>query len=123
MEPKVLIGYVLGAAAALGTLIAGWYLEEGFPLTFLVWVTGGILGWITGIAASPQSNEKRDFLKYAKVISAGVAGYLLGFIHELFNEALESGLVTTDLFIGRVFLFIAAFGLGLLFTYVGRRYV
>jgi len=51
MELKVLVGYVLGAAAALGTLIAGWYLGEGRPLTFLVWVTGGILGWITGIVA------------------------------------------------------------------------
>jgi len=122
MGSKVLIGYALGALAALGTLIAGWYLGEGRPLTFLVWVTGGILGWIAGIAASPQPDEKKDFLKYAKVVSAGVAGYLIGFIHDLLNEALESGTATTDLFIGRVFIFIAAFGLGLLFTYVGRRH-
>jgi hypothetical protein len=89
----------------------------------MVWLAGGILGWILGIVASPQQDEKRDFLKYAKTASAVVAGYLVSKAETLFTKATESGTTVTAEFVVYVLLFFIALGLGMLFTYVGRRYV
>ena len=122
-DVKVLAGYLLGAVAAAASLWAGLKLGEAWPLTVLVWLGGGILGWILGIVASPQPNEKRDFLKYAKTASAVAAGYLVSKAEILFTNAVDSGVASTTAFVGHVFLFWIALGLGMLFTYVGRRYV
>jgi len=89
----------------------------------LVWLAGGTLGWIVGIVASPQPNEKRDFLKYAKTASAVATGYLVSKAEILFDSAVKAGVASTSAFVGHVLVFLIAFGVGMLFTYVGRRYV
>jgi len=122
-DAKVIAGYALGALAAAASLWAGVISGRAWPLAVLVWLAGGILGWILGIVASPQANEKRDFLKYAKTASAVAAGYLVSKAEVIFNKATETGTTVTSEFVGYVLLFFIALGLGVLFTYVGRRYV
>jgi len=122
VDRKVVCGYLLGALAAVASLWAGVELGGAWQLAVLVWLSGAILGWVVGIVASPQANEKRDFLKYAKPASVLVAGYLVSKLEILFSRAVESKLAFTAVFLGHVLLFFIAFGLGMLFTYVGRRY-
>ena len=120
-ETKLAVGYVLGSAFAGATLLAGIHVSADWGLTTLVWLAGGTLGWIIDVVASPQTDEKRDFLKYAKTGSALATGYIASKLEILFTRALDAHVPIDQIFSG-VLVFAVALGIGMMFTFVGRRY-
>ncbi|MGH8610057.1 MAG: hypothetical protein ACREX9_22405 [Gammaproteobacteria bacterium] len=121
---KILIGFFLSGIATIILFLSAWYLGGNRAINFSVVVFGGVAGWILGILLSPKSKgEATQFSEYGKAISMFISGFLVAKIDILFNQAIQHGDAFSSLFAGRLFLFGAAFGLGTLATFIGRRYV
>ena len=71
LDPKLVIGFVLGAIALLIMGAAAWNLGEPRWLNCLVSLFGGLLGWWFGIFASPpEQGERRPFSSAIKAMRA-----------------------------------------------------
>jgi hypothetical protein len=93
-------------------------------LNQLVGLLGGLAGWSLGIAWSPFTPaEETRFRRIARVVTAFLGGYFLSKAEAFFDDVLfnadETVKATAWL---RVGIFIAAFLLGLLVTFVHRLY-
>src|SRR4051794_5528670 len=61
------------------------------PLLLLLALTGGLIGWVVGILATPLSDaEDQRFGELAKVISGFVSGYLLSKLDPLVSAYLKA---------------------------------
>ena len=124
LDPKIVIGFVLGAIALLIMGAAAWNLGEPRWLNCLVSLFGGLLGWWFGIFASPpEQGERRPFSEFGKTLLAFVAGFFFAKIDSVFDVFLIKEGAPDHLFVQRVLLLGIAFCLGALFTFFGRRYV
>ena len=123
MDRKVQIGYVLGAVA-LATLVgASFNIGSAFWLNILILLFGGLLGWITGILATPlDPSEKSQFSAYAAAISTFLTGFVVAKLDKLFELTIEKD-VLSEVAFGQALIFGTAFLLGALFTFIGRRYI
>jgi hypothetical protein len=93
-------------------------------LNQLVGLLGGLAGWTLGIAWSPFTPaEETRFRRIARVVSAFLGGYFLSKAEAFFDGALFT---SDDVIIPeawqRVGIFLAAFMLGVLVTFVHRLY-
>ncbi|MEX3954168.1 hypothetical protein AB4Y40_41680 [Paraburkholderia sp. EG287B] len=121
---KILIGYLLAAAVAWTLLfhvsqhVGG---DSDYWFNVLLLLFGGLLGWVTGILATPlDSKEKAKFSTYAAVIST----FLTGFVAAKVDQAFKADAPHVDKQqLAQFMLFGAAFLLGLLCTFIGRLYV
>jgi len=124
LDPKIVIGFVLGIVALLIMGAAAWNLGEPRWLNCLVSLFGGLLGWWFGIFASPpEEGERRPFSEFGKTLLAFVGGFFFAKIDSVFDVFLIKEGAPDHLFVQRVLLFGIAFCLGALFTFFGRRYV
>jgi hypothetical protein len=93
-------------------------------LNQLVGLLGGLAGWSLGIAWSPFTPaEETRFRRITRVVSAFLGGYLLSKAEGFFDGVLFTS--TDDVVPAaweRVGIFLAAFMLGLLVTFVHRLY-
>ena len=124
LDPKLAIGFVLGAIALFVMGAAAWNLGEPRWLNCLVSLFGGLLGWWFGIFASPtDQGEKRPFSEFGKTLLAFVGGFFFAKIDSVFDVFLVRDGAPDQMFVQRVLLLGIAFCLGALFTFFGRRYV
>jgi hypothetical protein len=117
---KVLFGYILGVLALAACLYIAAHLPSP-QFNVLVCISGGVVGWIVGILATPRSPAQgQQFFSYGKAISTFFGGYAVSKLNAFFPK--EGALTLTSLVTSQLLLFGTAFCLGALFTFVGRDY-
>ena len=124
MNVKLVSGYVLGTVALIYALYAGHSIgvdATDKTLNVLLCVSGGVFGWIAGMLITPREDERSDFSKVGGALMTFVTGFLLAKFEPLLNAELQAGTNTTFMLI-RSLLFAVSFGVGALFTFVGRKY-
>jgi hypothetical protein len=113
---KVIGGYILGLAASVYIYYTAW----GNTLLVLLTLFGNITGWIAGILFSPKDRQQSAaFANYR----AGIATFLGGFVVAKVESFLEPQVAPdkmTEAFAIGILLFSISFGLGVLFTFIGR---
>lgn len=123
IEGKVRVGYYLGIAAAVVLVLSCFRIGTAPWLNLLLFIFGGLLGWVAGILATPLDvNEKTRFSTYLAAISTFISGFVVAKLDRLFELAIAKQL-PDDVAIGQSLIFGSAFLLGALFTFVGRLYV
>ena len=119
------LGYILGTIFIIALVVIAWTLGGSWQLNGLLLISGGLIGWIAGVLITPLSaGEKTDFSEYGKAISTFLGGFVVAKLDKLFELSItNSGGAVTELMIGRLLLFVSAFALGALFTFIWRRYI
>jgi hypothetical protein len=113
----------MGLAALLALIAACFNVGSDKWINMLLLIFGGLLGWVTGILATPlDSDEKSQFSTYAAAISTFLSGFLVAKLDKLFDMATEGGTLTSQS-IGSALIFGSSVVLGALFTFVGRKYL
>jgi hypothetical protein len=85
---------------------------------------GAILGWIVGILITPEKAQQDAFAAYGTAITTFVTGFLVAKIDRVFEAKMQnSASFVNEEFILRTLLGGAAFGLGVLCTFIWRSYV
>jgi hypothetical protein len=120
---KLLIGYVLGAAADAMCFVIAMKMGGEWWLNVLICLFGSIVGWCVGMWLSPLDPfERHEFGDYAKALSAFIGGFLIAKLDLMFATAVTVQAVSTIAFVGRALLFGTTFGVAFQFTFAGRRY-
>jgi hypothetical protein len=103
-------GYKLSHIAAL---------DHRWEYLVLCSMIGGLLGWTVAMLASPAERDRKDFLTFSKLLSGFVSGFLLVKVTPLLDDYLKNPTaeVTTRVAFG-----FAAFLVGLMWTFLVRRY-
>jgi len=123
IDRKVQTGYVLGALVLIALVGACFRIGTSYWLNILLLLFGALLGWVTGILATPLgSAEQSQFSTYAAAISTFISGFLVAKLDKLFELSVTKEALT-EVLLGRALIFASAFLLGALFTFIGRRYV
>ncbi|MCP4767420.1 MAG: hypothetical protein GY875_14220 [Gammaproteobacteria bacterium] len=127
MDSKTFTSTFIPATIVTSAMWAGLFIVAVFigdislkvvALTWLICLTGNVLGIPLGMLASPYEKEGGHFQKIGGLIAGFFSGYLLSksdtFISSIdFSDALT---------MGRILLFISFFVLGSLQTFIFRRY-
>jgi hypothetical protein len=118
------IGNVLAVCVVVPVIIWGVWSQGNSPsLNLLIVVAGLLIGWIVGMLMAPVSKkEEKYFPEYGKAITTFAAGYLVAKADKLFDLYFTDASDISELLIGRVAMFVIAFSLGALLTYVWRSY-
>jgi hypothetical protein len=123
IEGKVGLGYGLGGAAAVALVWSCFRIGTAPWLNLLLFIFGGLLGWVAGILATPLDvNERTQFSTYTAAISTFMSGFVVAKLDRLFELFIGKQL-PDDVVIGQSLIFGSAFLLGALFTFIGRLYV
>lgn len=118
------IGYLFALIAFFALLWAGSKQGGALPLSILIVLCGGLIGWVVGILMTPQSpGEKSNFSEYGTAISTFITGYLVAKIDRIFDLAIKDRADINGVLIGRVLMFVSAFILGAGSTSIWRTYV
>ncbi|MEH2537199.1 MULTISPECIES: hypothetical protein [unclassified Bradyrhizobium] len=120
-----LIGYLLALFVVVPVIAGGVFsLGSSRSLNLLLVITGALTGWVVGMLMAPVSkSEAKHFPEYGKAISTFAAGYLVAKADKLFDLYFKDGSAIDELLIGRLAMFVSAFAVGALSTYVWRMYV
>ena len=117
---KLVSGFSMAAAVAVIVLRIGYLMDRGSWLNTLTGPSGGVFGWTTGILFLPKTRAEDTKLP---VFRAGAATFVGGFVvaklDQVYDASFQDGVMSEQFLIG-VLLFATAFGIGLLFTFVGR---
>lgn len=119
-----LLGYLLGVVAAGGLI---WIAIDGpdtTKLNLLLLIAGGLIGWIAGILMTPSNvRQEGQFSTYTKILGTFISGYLTAKADHLYSLVVEQeGFAVGGFFFGSM-LFVSAFALGMLFTFIWRSYI
>lgn len=118
---KLKLGFGFVLSLGIGGITFYIALSQQAWLSLLIWFLGGILGWISGIFLSPITSTQRDlFRDYGKAITAFISGFVLAKLDRLWESAVPEGEPVPELLSLNLLLFLIAFGLGFLLTFVGR---
>lgn len=126
------MNYKLIGSATTGLVLGGtvtylsFALGEDFKasaLNLLIVVLGLALGWLLGILLSPYSGtEEKMFSEYAKAFGVFASGYLVGKVDKVIEELFQPDFILDSIHGFRVMAFVAALIIGLLVTFIFRRY-
>jgi len=113
---------VLGGTVVYLSLVVGEDAKAS-SLNLLIVVLGLSIGWLFGILLSPYSEtEEKKFTDYAKAFGVFASGYLIGKVDKVLEELLKPDFILDSVHGFRVMAFAAAFIVGLVITFVFRRY-
>jgi hypothetical protein len=119
----VYVGYALGAIALATLSVACFRIGTPPWLNVVLMIFGGLLGWTTGILITPlDTKEEFSFSTYTGAISTFLSGFFIAKFDKLFESSLAQGTLTKDV-LGEAFIFGGAFLLGMLFTFISRKYL
>lgn len=114
---------VLGGTVVYLSLVVGEDAKAASSLNLLIVVLGLSIGWLFGILLSPYSeSEEKKFTNYAKAFGIFASGYLIGKVDKVLEELLKPDFILDSVHGFRVMAFAAAFVVGLVITFVFRRY-
>ena len=118
------LGYGLAAIAYAVLVWASFGIGTSIQTNILILLTGGVIGWIVGIIITPTTrNERTQFSEYGKALSTFVTGYLLAKVDKVFELTVTKAGDVNDVFLGRMMMFASAFALGILLTFIWRKYI
>lgn len=123
MTFNVLAGYIIGCILFVIVGFCCFTIGDLASINILIACFGGVLGWIVGILATPlDSNETAKFSSYTAAISTFLTGFLVAKLDRLFELSIQNGLPPPSA-LGQYLIFGTSFGLGALFTFIGRLYL
>ena len=96
---KIATGYIIGVVVALYTLRSAYTLgsdETASTINVLICLTGGVVGWITGMVLTPQKEEAKDFAKWGQALAAFVSGALFSKIEPWLDAQTGDGALSQD---------------------------
>lgn len=77
-----------------------------------------------GVLLSPTSRgERRSFSEYVVAVSTFLGGFLAAKLERVFELTVKETADVTELLIARLLLFVSAFVLGGLLTFIWRKYI
>lgn len=89
----------------------------------MIVLLGLAVGWLFGILLSPYSaGEQEAFGEYAKAFGVFASGYLVGKADKVVEELFSPGFLIDSLHGFRTMAFVSAFLIGMITTFVFRRY-
>ena len=92
-------------------------------VTLAILILASCIGWLMGILLSPyDSREKSEFSEYSKAFAAFVSGYAVSKIDKVIESILTPAFVLQPVSGFRVIGFLSMFILGLLVTFIYRKY-
>ena len=113
---------ILGGTVVYLSLVVGEDTKAS-SLNLLIVVLGLSIGWLFGILLSPYSEtEEKKFTGYAKAFGVFASGYLIGKVDKVLEELLKPDFILDSVHGFRVMAFAAAFVVGLVITFIFRRY-
>ena len=87
-------------------------------------VLGVSAGWLMGIVASPyDASEEKQFFTFGKALSVFASGYLVGKVDKLTERVLSPDFLLNPGVAFHVMIFVSAFLISLVVTFVARRYL
>ena len=93
-------------------------------LNLVILIAGGLVGWVIGMLITPVTPKDQPiFSETGRALATFVAGYLVAKIDRIFDVAVRKDENVNPLFLGRLLMFVSAFALGVLATFVWRSYV
>jgi hypothetical protein len=126
------MNYKLIGSATTGLVLGGtvtylsFALGEDFnasALNLLIVVLGLALGWLLGILLSPYSGaEEKKFSEYAKAFGVFASGYLVAKVDKVIEALFQPDFILDSIHGFRVMAFVAALIIGLVVTFIFRRY-
>ena len=97
--------------------------QNVYPITFLICLSGCILGWIVGILTSPYDKADESKLnKFSKLIGTFISGYLLSKLDKVFESIFSPESLLTPIIGLRVLLFVCFFCIMWIIVFVFRQY-
>lgn len=123
-EQRLVIGYVLGIAAAAATLLCAVVGGSNWPLQLTLALLGGASGWTFGILLSPLDDEETSkFGSMTKAVAAVLSGFVVAKLEPTIVKEVEVALSDDGhLFSFRAVLFLTLFVVCFLFTLISRLY-
>ena len=123
-EDRIVIGYLLGFAAAIAALACAVVGGSNWPLQLTLALLGGASGWTFGILLSPLDDEETSkFGAMTKAAAAVLSGFAVAKLEPTVVKEVKVALNDDGhLFSFRVALFLTLFVLGFLFTVISRLY-
>jgi predicted neutral ceramidase superfamily lipid hydrolase len=110
---------VMWAAFFLLAVAAYFLAPDDFAYTSIICLSGFVVGIPIGVMASPYKDEEYLF----KTLAGFVASFVSGIIAAKFSEMkLDAALLGNPLFTGRALLFVSFLIIGVMQTFVLRRY-
>jgi len=96
--------------------------KVNYPVTYIICLSGGVLGWLIGIFSSPHSNkESEQFRKLSSIIGTFLSGYILSKFDKVFDPQYLK--LSFDTLIGiRIALFLCFLGITWIVVFVSRYY-
>ena len=89
-----------------------------------VLVLGVSAGWLMGIVASPyDASEQKQFFTFGKALSVFASGYLIGKVDKLMERVLSPDFLLSPVVAFHVMIFLSAFLIAFVATFVARRYL
>ena len=120
--PTYFWGLVVTSLLVVGLALCGYLLQPDcaeVPLTAIICLTGYVLGIPIGMAASPHKDEASHF----KVMGGLVASFVSGLVaSKLVQLDFKETFLSSSLQSGRSMLFLSLFVLGIVQTFIFRRY-
>jgi hypothetical protein len=97
---------------------------SSFPLTFALMLLGVCIGWLTGLLASPYSEEVKRFAKYAGLLTTLLTGYVAGKLDPVLTRFLaQDPIVIDNIAAMRATAFLASIVIGTIASYAYREYL
>jgi uncharacterized YccA/Bax inhibitor family protein len=93
-------------------------------IQILICTLGAVLGWIVGIIITPFNEaERKQFSVLVKTFAALLSGFVLGKIELILNAEPVKKIIDDDRAPFSLLIFSICFFVGVLFTFIGRKYV
>ncbi len=113
---------IMGAAIVSASFIVAENTKT-LALNLLIVVLGFAGGWLVGVLVSPYSeSEGKKFTEYTKAFGVFASGYLIGKVDKVIEELLKPSFIVDFEHGFRAMAFLAALIIGLVTTFVFRRY-
>ena len=127
--PNAKVGASFASAGVLGLILLivtilmspdrrAWAFNGG------ILVLGVCAGWLMGIVVSPYDvTEQKQFFTFGKALSVFASGYLIGKVDKLTERVLSPDFLLNPVVVFHVMIFLSAFLISLVVTFVARRYL
>ena len=122
LKATMISGVVVGLA-----LIALAYLigpeRDVYPMTYLICISGYILGWIVAIISTPMNEIDKDKIgRFTGLVGTFLSGYLLSKLDKVIEQILNPEQIFTYLIGARLLLFVCCFGITFIMVFYYRQY-
>jgi uncharacterized membrane protein len=118
----IISGFIVGGGLMVFAYMIGPQREQ-YPFTYLVCISGYILGWITALICTPMNQSDEDKIgRFTKVVGTFLSGYLLSKCDKIFEKLFDPGHLVASINGERLLLFLCCFGLTFILVFYYRRY-